>query len=56
MAMATPSIPEALLPSFVMDGAMNPMMLSGTQKVITCPRIYFKVTTRFRTHVANPPL
>lgn len=32
---ATASRREAFLPSFVMDGAMKPMMISGTQKVMS---------------------
>ncbi|VUX13415.1 Uncharacterised protein [Faecalibacterium prausnitzii] len=49
MTIATPSRREAFLPSLVMDGAMKPMMMSGTQKVMSWPMIYCKVTTTFMT-------
>ena len=32
---ATPNILEALFPSLVIDGAINPMMISGTEKLIS---------------------
>ena len=54
MTMATESIRDALLPSFVIDGAINPMMISGTQKLITWPRMYFRVTTTFRIAMVRP--
>ena len=49
MTIATPSRREAFLPSLVMDGAMKPMMMSGTQKVMSWPMIYCKVTMTFMT-------
>ena len=45
MTMATASRREAFLPSFVMDGAMKPIMISGTQKVMSWPMMYCRVTT-----------
>ena len=45
---------DALFPIFVMDGAINPMMISGTQNEIICPRTYFKVTTMFRIAFVKP--
>ena len=47
MTMATPSSREAFLPSRVMDGAMKPMTISGTQNVISWPMMYCSVTTTF---------
>ena len=35
MITATSSIRVALLPSLVMEGAMKPMMIRGTQKVMS---------------------
>ena len=48
ITIATPSIREAWLPSFVIEGAINPMIIKGTQKLINCPKIYFAVTTTFK--------
>ena len=31
-----------------MEGAINPMIISGTQKLINCAAIYFTVTTMFK--------
>ena len=36
---ATPSNLEAFFPSFVIDGAIKPMTISGTQNEIICPKI-----------------
>ena len=36
-------------PSFVMDGAMKPMIISGTQNIMTWPSTYLTVTTTFIT-------
>ena len=47
ITIATPSMREALFPSLVMDGAMKPIIISGTQKVISSPRMYLTVTTTF---------
>ena len=44
---------EALLPSWVMDGAIKPIMIRGTQKLINCPRIYFRVTITFNAAVVK---
>ena len=44
---ATPSIREALFPSLVIDGAINPMTISGTQKLISSDSINLTVTTTF---------
>ena len=52
--MATPSIREALLPSLVIDGAIKPIMIRGTQKLISCPSTYFRVTTTFRIPEVMP--
>ena len=49
MTIATPSRRDAFLPSLVIDGAMKPMMMSGTQKVMSWPMIYCKVTMTFMT-------
>ena len=46
---ATPSILDAFLPSLVIDGAIKPMMISGTQKLISSDRMNFTVTTMFIT-------
>ena len=46
---ATPSIREAFFPSLVMDGAIKPMTIRGTQKLIISARIYLIVTTKFIT-------
>ena len=46
---ATPNILDAFLPSFVIDGAINPIIISGTQNVISCPSTYLTVTTIFIT-------
>ena len=46
---ATPSIRDALFPSFVIDGAINPMTINGTTKLMTCPRIFFNGTTTLIT-------
>ena len=46
---ATPSILDAFLPSLVIDGAIKPMMINGTQKLIISDKIYFTVTTIFIT-------
>ena len=48
MNKATISIRAALFPSLVMEGAINPMIISGTQKLINCAAIYFTVTTMFK--------
>ena len=46
---ATPSILDAFLPSLVIDGAIKPMIISGTQKLIISDKINFTVTTIFIT-------
>ena len=40
---------DTFFPSLVIDGAMNPMMIRGTQNVMSWPRIYLTVTTTFMT-------
>ena len=35
----------ALPPSLVMEGAIKPMMISGTQNMMICPMMYLAVTT-----------
>ena len=52
MHSATISIREALFPSLVMEGAIKPMMISGTQKLINWPTINFTVTIMFRSAFA----
>ena len=49
MITATPKRREALAPSLVMEGAMKPMMISGTQKLMSWPMMYCSVTTTFMT-------
>ena len=44
MMSATTSMREALLPSLVMDGAIKPMMISGTQKLMNWLLMNFTVT------------
>ena len=51
---ATISILEALLPNLVIDGAMKPMIISGTQKLINCPAMNFTVTTMFNSALPIP--
>ena len=46
---AAPSILDAFLPSLVIDGAIKPIMISGTQKLINSDKINFTVTTIFIT-------
>ena len=41
------SMREALLPMRVMDGAMKPMTISGTQNMMNCPMTYCRETTTF---------
>ena len=53
MITATPSSRDALVPSRVMDGAMKPMMIRGTQKVMSWPMMYWRVTTTFMTLSGN---
>ena len=38
---------EAFFPRVVMDGAINPITISGTQKLMISPRICFKDTMTF---------
>ena len=42
---ATVSMRVALPPSRVMEGAMKPMMMSGTQNMMSWPMMYLAVTT-----------
>lgn len=44
---------DALFPIFVIDGAIKPITISGTQKDIIWPRIYLSVTTTFKTALTN---
>ena len=53
MTTATPSRREALAPSLVMEGAMKPMMMRGTQNVISWPIMYCRVTMTFITLSGN---
>ena len=46
---ATPSIREAFFPSLVIDGAIKPITISGTQKLISSDKINLTVTTTFIT-------
>ena len=52
---ATSSILEALRPSLVIEGAIKPMMISGTQKLISSDSINLTVTTTFITAVPTAP-
>ena len=49
MTTATPKTRETFEPSLVMDGAMNPMMMSGTQNMMIWLSTYLTVTTTFMT-------
>ena len=51
---ATPSSREALAPSLVMDGAMKPIIMRGTQKVMSWPMMYCRVTMIFMTPSETP--
>ena len=54
MQSATISMVEALFPSLVIDGAMNPIMISGTQKLMNWLVMNFTVTIILRRAFANP--
>ena len=53
MQSATISILDALFPSLVIEGAINPIMISGTQKLMNCPTMYLTHTSTFSTAAPN---
>ena len=54
MQSATASIRDALLPSLVMEGAMKPMMISGTQKLMNWLEMNLTVTMILSSALAIP--